>query len=64
MLLNLLRERGYDVTQATVSRDINEMNIEKTVSANGVNCYAKAERYIQSSFTISFRKLSSALIML
>ena len=43
MLLNLLRERGYDVTQATVSRDINEMNIEKTVSANGVNCYAKAE---------------------
>ena len=35
MLLSLLRERGYEVTQATVSRDINELNIEKTVSANG-----------------------------
>ena len=44
MLLSLLRERGYEVTQATVSRDINELNIEKTVSANGVNCYAKAEK--------------------
>lgn len=44
MLLSLLRERGYEVTQATVSRDINELNIEKTVSSNGVNCYAKAEK--------------------
>ena len=44
MLLSLLRERGYEVTQATVSRDINELNIEKSVSANGVNCYAKAEK--------------------
>ena len=31
MLLNLLKQKGYDVTQATVSRDINELNIEKTV---------------------------------
>lgn len=44
MLLSLLHERGYEVTQATVSRDINELNIEKSVSANGVNCYAKAEK--------------------
>ena len=44
MLLSLLRERGYEVTPATVSRDINELNIEKSVSANGVNCYAKAEK--------------------
>lgn len=29
MLLNLLKQKGYDVTQATVSRDINELNIEK-----------------------------------
>ena len=35
MLLNLLKQKGYDVTQATVSRDINELNIEKTVSSNG-----------------------------
>ena len=56
MLLNLLKQKGYDVTQATVSRDINELNIEKTVSSNGVNCYAKAERYTRSSFIILFRK--------
>ena len=29
MLLNLLKQKGYDVTQATVSRDINELNTEK-----------------------------------
>ena len=28
MLQALLKERGYDVTQATISRDINELTIE------------------------------------
>ena len=59
MLLNLLRERGYDVTQATVSRDINEMNIEKTVSANGVNCYAKAEKV----HTVKFHNIISEAVV-
>ena len=59
MLLNLLRERGYDVTQATVSRDINEMNIEKTVSANGVNCYAKAEKVN----TVKFHNIISEAVV-
>lgn len=44
MLLDLLRQRGYNVTQATVSRDINELNIEKTVSETGVTCYARANK--------------------
>ncbi len=44
MLQSLLKERGYNVTQATVSRDINELNIEKNLSENGVSCYAKAEK--------------------
>ncbi|MGI6249383.1 MAG: arginine repressor [Acutalibacteraceae bacterium] len=34
-LLNRLRESGFDVTQATVSRDINELCLVKMIGANG-----------------------------
>lgn len=34
-LLRRLREEGYEVTQATVSRDIKELRLIKTLSANG-----------------------------
>ena len=43
MLRDELKKRGYNVTQATVSRDINEMNLEKALSENGVSCYMKAQ---------------------
>ena len=59
MLLKLLRERGYDVTHATVSRHINEMNIEKNVSANGINCYAKAEKV----HTVKFHNIISEAVV-
>ena len=38
MLLRL-RECGYHVTQATVSRDIRELSLIKGISARGVYCY-------------------------
>ena len=38
-LLALLRDRGYDVTQATVSRDVKELRLLKTLGANGVYKY-------------------------
>ena len=38
-LLALLREKGFDVTQATVSRDVKELRILKTLSSNGVYKY-------------------------
>ena len=41
ILRDELRKRGYNVTQATVSRDINELNLEKALSENGVSCYMK-----------------------
>ncbi len=44
MLLDRLRARGFQATQATVSRDINELNLEKAVSENGVSCYMRANR--------------------
>ena len=34
-LLRCLREAGYDVTQATVSRDIKELRLIKTLSSEG-----------------------------
>ena len=38
-LLALLRDRGYDVTQATVSRDVKELRLLKTLGVNGVYKY-------------------------
>lgn len=38
-LLGLLAEKGFDVTQATLSRDIKELQIAKIPSADGSYCY-------------------------
>ncbi len=38
-LQTLLNERGIDVGQATLSRDIRELKITKYPSENDVNCY-------------------------
>ena len=34
-LCQLLKESGYDVTQATISRDIKELQLVKTMSPSG-----------------------------
>ncbi len=38
-LANLLRDEGYDVTQATVSRDIRQMKLSKQVTEDGRQKY-------------------------
>ena len=38
-LRGLLKESGFDVTQATISRDMRELKIKKGLSRNGLNCY-------------------------
>lgn len=38
-LVELLAKKGTIVTQATISRDIRELNIIKTVSSNGLTIY-------------------------
>lgn len=54
-LLELLRERGYDVTQATVSRDIKELRLVKTTGTDGEQRYsAPGER---REFTDRFRTI-------
>lgn len=40
----LLRESGYDVTQATISRDIKELKIIKATDDNGVYRYCIARQ--------------------
>ena len=43
-LADELRERGFNVTQATVSRDIKELRLIKVLSPSGVYKYATAEK--------------------
>ena len=43
-LARALNERGYPVTQATVSRDMRELKLIKVASANGGYRYAAAEQ--------------------
>ncbi len=38
-LLVLLRERGFRVTQATVSRDVKDLRLVKTLTSNGIYKY-------------------------
>ena len=38
-LMELLEERGVKTAQATLSRDIAELRIEKCMSESGVSCY-------------------------
>ncbi len=38
-LANMLRDEGYDVTQATVSRDIRQMKLSKQVTEDGRQKY-------------------------
>ncbi len=40
-MIECLRARGYDVTQATVSRDIRELKLTKTLSPSGTYRYVK-----------------------
>jgi transcriptional regulator of arginine metabolism len=42
-LSELLKESGFDVTQATISRDIKELQLVKTLTPSGKYKYAQAE---------------------
>jgi transcriptional regulator of arginine metabolism len=39
-MLRLLRQDGFHVTQATVSRDLRELDLTKILSKDGIYCYA------------------------
>ncbi len=50
-LLNYLRESGYNVTQATVSRDIRELRLVKTSTGDGHYRYVSANGAGKSAHT-------------
>ena len=48
-LLRRLREDGFEVTQATVSRDMKELRIIKTLSKDGKYRYSTGKEEIHDS---------------
>ncbi len=58
-LVSLLRDFGYDVTQATVSRDIKELQLIKTLSSSGGYKYstmASGDGPVSERFRDIYRK--------
>ncbi|MGN0456574.1 MAG: arginine repressor [Acutalibacteraceae bacterium] len=60
-LLTKLVDSGFNVTQATVSRDIKELKLQKVVTSDGKYKYASASKAPQS-LTGSFNSLFSGSV--
>jgi transcriptional regulator of arginine metabolism len=61
-LLRRLREDGLDVTQATVSRDIKELRLVKTLSAEGKYKYSAAKDGAKDYSTKFYSLLSDTAV--
>lgn len=57
-LLNLLRQSGFNVTQATISRDIKELRLVKTLSSSGEYIYT-TEKTANTNLSNKFETLLS-----
>ena len=58
-LVSMLRDFGYDVTQATISRDIKELQLIKILSSSGKYKYAAAsgsEGFMSNRFSNIYRE--------
>lgn len=72
-LQSLLRDAGYDVTQATISRDIKELQLVKGQSKNGINRYIAnmnddkpvSERFIKifRETTLSYQSAQNLIVV-
>lgn len=54
-LSDKLKESGFDVTQATVSRDVKELRLIKTLTENGTYRYASSTKEATASISSKFR---------
>ena len=61
-LLERLRDCGFEVTQATVSRDIKELKLQKTLGGDGKYKYTAAGK-THSSLTDNFNSLFTASVI-
>lgn len=63
-LLTILRAEGYKATQATISRDIKDLRLVKTLSAEGKYRYITAEKNtsdLQSGFSALFGRTVNSI---
>ena len=63
LLLEKLQEEGYDVTQATVSRDIKELGIHKVRNSNGKYCYIPEKSMLKNSLSDKFSLIFSQSVI-
>ena len=61
-LADALRRRGFQVTQATVSRDIKELRLAKVLSADGAYRYATSDKNENSLNERLIRMFSETVI--
>ncbi len=61
-LAALLRERGMSVTQATISRDIKELRLIKSLSDKGVYKYALADKIDMRSQSAFIRIFADTVV--
>lgn len=61
-LILKLREHGYEVTQATISRDIKELKLVKAVGPDGRSTYSAGTRETESYGSPSNSILSGAVL--
>lgn len=62
-LLRLLKLEGFDVTQATVSRDINELQLIKTLTADGTYRYSLSVSGVQQELKSKFSSILSDCVV-
>lgn len=62
-LLALLRQHGFAVTQATVSRDIKELRLVKTASKGGAAVYMRSDQELQNGKVKKFYSIFSQSVI-
>ncbi|PXV93657.1 ArgR family transcriptional regulator [Lachnotalea glycerini] len=61
-LRDLLIDKGYETTQATVSRDIRQLNLVKAVGPNGEYCYRRGKQSDQYYMSHKFYSIFMAAV--
>ena len=61
-LVTLMKNEGFEVTQATVSRDIKELGIVKVMAGHGIQKYAAIERTGESISTRLMKVYSESVV--
>lgn len=60
-LIAMLRDAGFDATQATISRDIRELKLTKTTDSRGHYKYVVSQSKEEDSADIYFQTLSRSI---